>query len=224
MTAGAASPVDVEVVVASHGLDLAGRLTVPRRARGLVVFVPDSSTGYRDVADRHVARGLHQVGFGTMLVDLVPDGLGAGEIDRDLDVLAVRLMVVTRWLRAQPVAAGSQVGYLGVGAGAAVALLAAADDPAIGAVVVRSARLDLVSSVLPAVPTPTLVVVGGADTATRSANERSMAMMGGSHELAVVPGASELFVEPGALDGSASLAGWWFAGHLHASDDTRVRS
>jgi hypothetical protein len=106
-----------------------------------------------------------------------------------------------------------------VRAGAAVALLAAADEPAIGAVVARSARLDLVASVLPVLPAATLLVVGATDHATRVENERDMAALHGSHQLAVVPGASELFVEPGVVDASARLAGSWFGRHLHADEE-----
>jgi putative phosphoribosyl transferase len=208
------SAVDEDVEIASRGFDLAGRLTVPERSRGLVVFAQDAGTDARDVGDRHVADSLRRLGFGTLVVNL----LGANEIDAgdafELDVLAIRLSVATRWLRTHAHARRSHVGCFGVRAGASVALAAAADDPAIGAVVGRSARLDLVAPILPALQTPTLLVVGGADVPGRAANERAMGALRCDHQLAVVPGASELFVEPGTLDVSARLAAAWFGRHL----------
>lgn len=208
-------PVDEQVRISLHGFDLCGRLVVPEPVRGFVVFAHDVGTNARNVGDQQVATRLRDLGFGTLRFDL----LAPGESEhRDptvaLDVLAVRLLVATRWLEAHTTAAGQQVGYYGTRVGAAVALMAAADDPSIGAVCARSGRVDLVASVLTRVKAATLLVVGGGDLVTRTTNERAARVLSGASELTVVPGATELFVEPHALETMATLAGSWFCDHL----------
>jgi putative phosphoribosyl transferase len=188
---------------------------VPDHTRGLVVFAHDAGSDGRNVGDRYVAACLRDLGFGTLLFDLLaPEESELRDPTIDLDVLAVRLLVVTRWLKAQADAGEHEIAYFGVRAGAAVALLAAAADPSIGAVVARGGRLDLIGRALREVRTPTLLVVGDADRATFVANERADAALTCAHDFKVVPRASELFVEPGALDASARLAGSWFLDHL----------
>jgi dienelactone hydrolase len=208
-------PVDEQVRISRRGFDLCGRLVVPEPARGYVVFVHDVGSDASNSGDQQVAAQLRESGLGTFLFDLLAPGEGAGSATVvDLDVLAVRLLLATRWLEAHTSASGPQVGYYGTRVGAAVALMAAADDPSIGAVCARSGRLDLVASVLTKVTPPTLLVVGAADGATRASNERGARVLPAAHELTVVPGASEPFVEPHALETTASLASSWFRDHL----------
>jgi putative phosphoribosyl transferase len=210
-----AATMDEDVEIALGRFQLSGRLTVPERARGVIVFAHDAGGDFRDLGDRHVAAALQSCGFGTLLFNLAtPEESDSGDRVFDLDVLAVRLLVATRWLRAQPSARGSDVAYFGTRAGAAVAVLAAGDDRTLGALVVRSARLDLVGSAIPTVHAPTLLLVGGSDLPSRAVNERSASELHCPHELAVVPGVSELFVEPGALDACARLTAAWCSRHL----------
>jgi putative phosphoribosyl transferase len=210
-----ARAVDEEVVIASRGFDLAGTLTLPEQVRGLVVFAHDVGSDRRNPADCHVAGRLCELGFGTLLFDLFASYEYGRQVPPfDLDVLAVRLMVATRWLRARPGTAACSIAYFGTRSGAAVAMLAAAEDHSISAVAVRTGWLDLVAPALASVRAPTLLVTGGADTGSGAVNERALAALTCPRQLAVVPGASELFVEPGALDTSARLAGAWFLRHL----------
>ncbi len=57
---------------------------------------------------------------------------------------------------------------------------------------------------------PTLLIVGGADTAVIDLNRRAMAHMQCEKELRIIPGATHLFEEPGALQNVAELARDWF--------------
>jgi dienelactone hydrolase len=211
------APVDEIVEVSSRGFELPGRLTVPERGRGLVVFVCDVSDA-RSAHDRDVVAGLmRERGLGTLLLDLCsPDEVESGTSAIDADVLAVRLLVATRWLSRRVGVPEQTIAYFGARSGAAVALLAAAEEPAIGAVAARSARLDDAVSALAAVRAPTLFIVGGADPTSRAASERAATAMTCGNELAIVPGASERFREPGALEASARAAGAWFLRHLGA--------
>ena len=66
---------------------------------------------------------------------------------------------------------------------------------------------------LPHVHVPTLLIVGGQDTAVIESNRAAMARMRGPVSLEVVPGATHLFEEPGALEIVAALAARWFQDH-----------
>jgi pimeloyl-ACP methyl ester carboxylesterase len=86
----------------------------------------------------------------------------------------------------------------------------------IEAVVSRGGRPDLAGARLSAVKAPTLLIVGGADTAVLRMNQDAQAHMRCETSLAVVPRAGHLFEEPGALSAVADLARDWFHHHLSA--------
>ena len=197
-------------------VQLAGYLTVPEGAPGIVIFVHGSGSSRHSPRNRHVAGVLNDAGLGTLLVDLLTP---EEELDRanvfDIGLLAARLVQVTGWLRAQPGAARAAVGYFGASTGAAAALWAAAEPGAgIAAVVSRGGRPDLARPRLAAVTAPTLLIVGGRDEVVLDLNRRAQAELRCENDLAVVPGATHLFEEPGTLDAAARLARDWFLGHL----------
>jgi len=195
---------------------LAGYLTVPENAPEIVVFVHGSGSSRHSPRNRHVAGVLNDAGLGTLLFDLLTP---EEELDRanvfDIGLLARRLAEVTRWLRAQPRAAGAAVGYFGASTGAAAALWAAAEPGAdIAAVVSRGGRPDLARPRLAAVTAPTLLIVGGRDEVVLDLNRRAQAELRCENDLAVVPGATHLFEEPGTLEAAAALARDWFISHF----------
>ncbi len=195
---------------------LAGYLTVPENAPGIVVFAHGSGSSRHSPRNRYVAGVLNEAGLGTLLFDLLTP---EEEADRanvfDIGLLAGRLAEVTGWLRAQPRAARAAVGYFGASTGAAAALWAAAEPGAgIAAVVSRGGRPDLARPRLAAVTAPTLLIVGGRDEVVLDLNQRAQAELRCENGLAVVPGATHLFEEPGTLDAAAGLARDWFLSHL----------
>jgi putative phosphoribosyl transferase len=205
-----------EVESQADSIRLAGYLTVPQNAPGIVVFAHGSGSSRHSPRNRHVAGILTGAGLGTLLFDLLTP---EEELDRanvfDIGLLAGRLAGVTRWLRAQPRAANAAIGYFGASTGAAAALWAAAEPGAsIAAVVSRGGRPDLARPRLAGVTAPTLLIVGGHDEAVLDLNRRAQAELRCENDLAVVPGASHLFEEPGTLDIAAGLARDWFISHL----------
>lgn len=195
---------------------LAGYLTVPTGAQGIVLFAHGSGSSRQSPRNRRVARILTEAGLGTLLFDLLTP---AEELHRanvfDIALLAGRLTEVTAWLRGQPPGEDAAIGYFGASTGAAAALWAAAEPGAnIAAVVSRGGRPDLAGPRLAAVTAPTLLIVGGLDTAVLDLNRRAGADLRGDHDLAIVPGATHLFEEPGTLDTAAGLARDWFVRHL----------
>jgi putative phosphoribosyl transferase len=195
---------------------LAGYLAVPPGAQGIVIFAHGSGSGRQSPRNRRVARILTEAGLGTLLFDLLTP---AEELRRanvfDIALLAGRLSEVTGWLRGQQPVGHAAIGYFGASTGAAAALWAAAEPAAdIAAVVSRGGRPDLAGQRLAAVTAPTLLIVGGLDTAVLDLNRRAAADLRCDHDLAIVPGATHLFEEPGTLDAAAELARDWFVRDL----------
>ena len=211
-----ATPVEV-AVGGRPGRDevvLPGDLVVPAAVRGVVVFAHGSGSSRRSPRNAEVAGVLQQAGFATLLFDLLTEA-EAGERANvfDVSLLGDRLTEAVRWAADHQALAGLPVGLFGASTGAGAALVTAARlGGAVAAVVSRGGRPDLaLEADLAAVRAPTLLVVGGADTAVLEVNREAMAKMTGRVVLEVVPGAGHLFEEPGALEEVARLAQGWFA-------------
>jgi putative phosphoribosyl transferase len=205
-----------EVRVPAAPVTLAGWLTVPPDARGVVLFAHGSGSGRGSPRNVFVAGTLHEVRVGTLLFDLLtPDEAADRSNVFDIGLLAGRLAAATSWLRAQPGLAQLSVGYFGASTGAAAALRAAAQPGSeIAAIVSRGGRPDLAAPQLGAVRAATLLIVGGLDDQVLALNVAAQARLRADNQLAVVPGAGHLFAEPGALERVAELARDWFASHL----------
>lgn len=158
---------------------LKGILSVPGRARGLVVFAHGSGSGRLSPRNTHVANALVRRGFATLLLDLLTP---VEERDRanvfDIPLLAARLAGAAGWAASMPEIAGLPVGYFGASTGGGAALVAAAQaNGRIAAVVSRGGRPDLAGSALPKVRAPTLLIVGGKDHDVIALNEAAAARM-----------------------------------------------
>ena len=211
---GGRGATDREIVLHAGTAELAGHLTVPAQAAGLVLFVHGSGSSRHSPRNRLVAGALNSAGLGTLLFDLLTP---AEELDRgnvfDIELLAGRLLEVTKQLD-RP---GTGICFFGASTGAAAALWAAAEPGCeIAAVVSRGGRPDLAGPRLPLVRAPTLLIVGGADELVLDLNARAQQQLRCENRLAVIPGATHLFEEPGALPAAAELARDWFTGHLAA--------
>lgn len=97
----------------------------------------------------------------------------SGYVRFDIELLADRLRRVTNWFSELPVGHGLPLGYFGASTGAAAALVAAAGDARISAVVSRGGRPDLAGAALLDVTAATLLIVGSADSHVLSLNRRA---------------------------------------------------
>jgi putative phosphoribosyl transferase len=215
-----------EVTVRAGDVEVAGELAVPESASGIVLFAHGSGSSRHSPRNRAMAQILREHGFGTLLFDLLTESEAR---DRrqvfDVTLLGERLLGPTAWLRAQQGPGGPPVGYFGASTGAAAALWAAgAPGNEVGAVVSRGGRPDLAGARLAAVACPTLLIVGGADTAVLALNREAAARLRCPNQLAIVPGATHLFEEPGSMQVVAALAIDWFERHLRPAGEARRRS
>jgi putative phosphoribosyl transferase len=199
---------------------LAGNLSLPEKARGVVLFAHGSGSSRHSPRNRHVAQMLNEANLATLLIDLLtPEeemiDLRTAHLRFDIGLLAGRLVAATDWLTQYPDTRHLRVGYFGASTGAAAALVSAAERPqVVGAVVSRGGRPDLAGPALAGVRAPTLLIVGGNDYAVIELNQTALAQLRSEKRLVIVPGATHLFEEPGALDEVARLAREWFEHHL----------
>lgn len=213
-----------EIWVMANSVKLKGNLVIPNQARGVVLFAHGSGSSRFSPRNRHVAQTLQQSGLATLLMDLLT--AAEEQIDRqtrqfrfDIGLLAERLVDSTKWLLQNPTTENLKIGYFGASTGSAAALLAAADcSDAVGAVVSRGGRPDLVGSALSRVKAPTLLIVGGEDFPVIEMNRKAFSQLQDNGEMVIIPGATHLFEEAGTLDEVARLASQWFNRYLSPFD------
>jgi putative phosphoribosyl transferase len=199
---------------------LAGDLSVPTAARGLVVFAHGSGSGRFSPRNRAVAETLVDAGLATLLMDLLTpeeeaQDLRTARLRFDVQLLGERVIGSIDWLARDPGVGELPIGCFGASTGAAAAMIVAAERPQrVAAVVSRGGRPDLATHALPRVRAPTLLIVGGRDGEVIRLNRYAQSQLAGESELVIVPGAGHLFEEPGALEKVAALARDWFLAHL----------
>lgn len=199
--------------------DLNGLLYIPTHATGLVLFVHGSGSSRLSVRNQYVAHALNKEKLATLLFDLFTyeeDKIDSqtAELRFNLDFLTTRLINTTHWCLKE-ISLPLPIGYFGASTGGGAALMAAAQlSNVIKAVVSRGGRPDLAQASLPFVKAPTLLIVGGNDSAVIKMNESAQSHMQCTTELKIIPGATHLFEEAGALDEVARLAKAWFKRYL----------
>jgi putative phosphoribosyl transferase len=198
-------------------IGLPGRLCLPDAAVGLVLFAHGSGSSRHSPRNQFVASVLHESWLGTLLFDLLTEQEATDRVNVfDVGLLADRLLAAIRFVTDRGRVERLPLGLFGASTGAAAALVAAAHEPRVKAVVSRGGRPDLAGWSLQRVQAPTLLVVGGEDTEVLDLNTQALAALHCEKRLEVVPGATHLFEEPGTLEEAARLAAEWFARHLHS--------
>lgn len=211
-----ATDIEKHVRISSGSVSLGSRLTVPAKARKLVVFAHGSGGSRFSLGNNFVAEVLAAHGFGVLLMDLLTAAEDLSHKNRvNIELLAMRLISARKWTKEQELLRDFSMGLFGVSTGAAAALKVAAQlGKEIGAVVSRGGRPDLAEEDLPRVVSPTLLIVGGNDPATVELNENAFQKLTCIKKLEIVPGATHLFEEPDTLEQVAYLANAWFKKYL----------
>lgn len=206
-----------EVEITLDQLSLKGRLSLPQKATGLVIFAHGSGSSRLSPRNNMVATVLQKAKLATLLFDLLTEAEDAVYKNRfNIPLLAERLQTTTKWTSQQPETKQLPLGFFGASTGAAAALEATAQlGQTVKALVSRGGRPDLASpNALRQVKAPTLCIVGGNDPEVLSLNKQALQLMKAEKELKVIPGAAHLFEEPGALETVAQLATKWFQKYL----------
>ena len=209
------------VMISTGDAELAGDLTAPEGATGVVAFAHGSGSSRHSPRNREVAERLNEARLATLLMDLLTEreesvDRRTGQLRFDIPLLAHRMVAAIDWLRSEPAVARLSVGCFGASTGAAAALMAAARRPErVMAVVSRGGRPDLAGSELASVTAPTLLIVGGADPVVLQLNRQAQQRLRCETTLEIVEHAGHLFEEPGALARVAERARAWFLSHLN---------
>lgn len=202
-----------------NGIALRGDLAVPAGARGLALFALSTGCIREPSHVDLIARAIEAAGVATLSFPLLTETEAHkdGHLEYwsfDLDLLTHRLLQATNWAMRQPQTRDLGIGFVGTGTCASAALVAAAQlGYAVQAVVSRAGRADFVGEALPRVMAPTLLIVGGRDTALMDINRRAVDKLSRGR-LSVISGAGHLFEEPGALEQVADLTAGWLSAHL----------
>jgi len=201
-----------EVSVPPLGLE--GLLRLPKDAIGIVAFAHGSGSSRLSRRNNYVADAFGEARLATLLFDLLDEEEARDRRNVfDIALLGARLSAAAEWLKTIPETRDLPLGLFGASTGAAAALVAAASNKDISAVVSRGGRPDLAMEVLPKVTAPTLLIVGALDHEVLALNRHALAALHCKKELRIVPGATHLFEEPGTLDIVIELSWSWFEDH-----------
>ena len=227
----------------SESIILQGNLTIPKDAKGIVLFAHGSGSSRHSPRNNYVAEALNNDGLATLLADLLtPEeeetdvriqkiqckipGLVLNKFN--IKLLASRFFAITDWVLQNSNTQFLTLGYFGASTGAAAALVAAAAtqyQEIVAALVSRSGRPDLAGvDYLRLVKAPTLFIVGGNDyKQVIDWNKNALKDLGSEKKkLVVVPNASHLFEEPGTLEEVARVASGWFRCYFQIKQHSNV--
>lgn len=216
---------DIEIPIGN--VTLLGILTIPKNAKGIVLFAHGSGSSRLSPRNQYVAKELQKNGLATLLMDLLTEDeervdMVTAQLRFDIELLTDRLISTTEWVKKNPTCKNLKIGYFGSSTGAGAALIAGAKNPKeIYAVVSRGGRPDLAMDYLPKVKAPTLLIVGGDDTPVIELNERALKKLKAEKRLEIVAGATHLFEEHGKLEEVARLAGEWFMRYLNSTKNLK---
>jgi putative phosphoribosyl transferase len=198
-------------------LELEGTLSIPSDAIGIVLFAHGSGSSRLSPRNVYVAGAMQKSRIATLLFDLLTEEEAEDrENVFDIGLLGNRLRQATDWIIAHKQTRRLPIGYFGASTGAAAALIAAAGNSHISAIVSRGGRPDLAGDALERVRAPTLLIVGAEDDVVIELNREAYAHLRCEKRLNLVPRATHLFEEPGTLDRVVDLATNWFIKYLAA--------
>lgn len=182
-----------------------------------VVFAHGLGSSRKSPRNLAVAQGLLDEGIASLLFDFAGHGESQGSLDdatitkmiEDIGTAIDRALVEAR-------IDAHRIGVAGSGAGGAVAVLQAAIDKRIKALVLCNAEVGSIDVLEAAdyVDAPTLLLVGETDPATVHENHALQSSLVGECRLVIVEGADTLFDEPAHLRKVVEFSVGWFSRKL----------
>ena len=181
------------VLVPAGPVTLRGQMLLPDDARALVIFVGGCDGASLQLHELTMIEALRNAGIGYLLMNLLTDeeeaqpGVAA-YCHNNIELLASRVVGATDWLSADRQTESLPLGYLATHVGAAVALVSAANRPAVVRAVVSSCgRPFLARAALPQVRSPTLLLVPASNDPLVKVNRAAFAQLICEKRLALVP-------------------------------------
>src|SRR5712691_5568407 len=115
MGASSTASLTRSVSICAGDAQLAGDLTAPEGAAGIVAFAHGSGSGRHSPRNRKVAKLLNEARLATLLLDLLTENeervdLRTGELRFDIPLLARRMVAAIDWLESEPAVAQLAVG------------------------------------------------------------------------------------------------------------------
>src|SRR5262245_40427528 len=207
------------VVIPGGSVSLNANVFVPSGAAGLLVLAHNAENSRSSASVPGLAAALHRNGLATLQLDLLSpsealeDSLH-GSFRFNIGLMTQRLVCGAHWITGEDEARHLPLGFLGLGTGAAAALVAAADlGKDISAGVSLGGRPDLAGNALRRVRSPTLLL-GFEEAGTDEWDAEAYDLLACEKELARLPHAASSLQEPTVLDESARLAADWFRRHF----------
>ncbi|UEG48863.1 alpha/beta hydrolase [Ferruginibacter lapsinanis] len=199
-----------KVHIRIKGITLQGELTIPLKAKSVIVF-PQVNSPMPYKLNEIVADYLQQRNIGTLIVDLLTeeDKFFLGNRS-DINLFTKRLDYVTKWLQEFPSGKGCHIGYFVSGSDINFALQSAADSDMVDAIVSIESRPDLTKNHIDNVNAPTLLIAGGLDKDVLHLNNRLFKKLYCVKKMETIIGAMNLSEEPETADKVAELTATWF--------------
>ncbi|WPU66695.1 dienelactone hydrolase family protein [Peredibacter starrii] len=209
-----------EIVIQYNDIGLRGHINFDDDSRCWIIFAHGSGSSRLSSRNNWVADRLNEMGFATILFDLLTEDEDLNYKNRfDISLLAERLLIATNWLMKSEYYRGQPLAYFGASTGAGAALTAAAHHSPfvpLFTVISRGGRPDLAGiNDLKNVKVPVLLIVGDKDHQVIDLNQLAMNNLADA-KLVLIPGATHLFEEPGTLDEVVKVIGEWLETKLPA--------
>jgi putative phosphoribosyl transferase len=201
----------------SEKINLPADLSSPALIKAWVLFVHGSGSSRKSPRNQKVSQQLNELGFGTVLFDLLTEREDMHVKNRfNISLLAERLLAVTKWFMRSDFHQGRPVAYFGAstGAAAAIKVLGQLDSTLpVYTIVSRGGRPDLAGTpALNELRVPVLLLVGTRDREVIELNRLAMRKLHHS-KISLIQGAGHLFEETGALDEVVRQTSDWLMSH-----------
>lgn len=154
------------VVLSLDDVGLDGELSIPEKAKSVVLFIDGSGSDNSDSITRFVARELNSFGHATLVLDLMTAEEQSDEESHNRrafgfhsEFLAHRVLEAHRWLRLNGDTEKLPIGFFGVDEGAEAALIAASRlQRKVKSMVIAGGWINLPKSLLKQITSPTLFI------------------------------------------------------------------
>ena len=196
------------VIIEDENIKLQGIVRIPQNAKGIILFAHGGNGIHKHQIDVFMANSLNNSGFATLLINLLTESESLDQKSAfNVELLTKRLLVATRWVKANH--AGLAIGYFGTSIGTAAAIKASKDRLDIFAIVSLTGRPDLAHEVLAKTYAPALLMAGANDKTNIPYNKMAKEELTNA-KIVLIPHVAQDFEDPETLKQIALHTINWF--------------